>query len=106
MSRNLVISVPDPIPLRSIYLELLDPNNFNEESRTSITKIQVRPTNTYNLYTDQTLLKTISFQDFGINFLNKYEFNEKGEKIMLFPKANQRIHITFKENNYKNESIY
>ena len=105
MQRNLVISVPEPIPLRSIYLVELDPDNFNEESRTSTTRIQVRPTNTYNLYNNQNLLKTISFQDFGINFLNKYEFNEKGEKIMLFPKANQRIHITFKENNYKNESI-
>ena len=95
MSRDLVISVPEPIPLESIYLDQLDPHNYNEEDRTSRTNIKVGPTITYNLYNGQNFLKSISFQDFGINFLNKYEFNEKGEKIMRFPKINQRIHITF-----------
>ena len=102
---DLVISVPDPIPLENIYLENFPFSSIDETSRTTKTNIQVRPTNTYRIVNDQEILKTISFQDFGINFLNKYEFNEKGKKFMLFPQANQRIQISIKDNNYKNESI-
>ena len=109
---NLIISVPDEKYIDEIYLD--SQNYYYPKSTDKQNKLISYPINIYDLeslkidYTisnNKDLNKRFKLNDFGINFLKKHEFKENGNLIILLPKANQLIKLTYEGSNTDFEKV-
>ena len=109
---DLIIYVPDESYFNEIYVKS-DAKSFNQGKIDSTKKsisftldINNYETDKYYINFNSRVIRTFSLKDFGINFLPKYEFKERGNIFNLLPQQNQTIILNYEGNNPYNISKF
>ena len=102
---DLFIYVPDDYYNNKIYLKsniyTIDykQSDFKNGIITIPIDVVIKDNIKYDIYVDDKLTESFYLTDFGINFIPKFEFEKSVNNIILLPEKDQRITLTYFQNN-------